>query len=146
MTDITENFMTCRHYKRMKISKTIITAIFCLYLGAIAFLCFMKTDSVPEMQFTIFGLQTDKIAHFCMFAPYPILAFQTFHEQESTIWQEMLLLGILVISGAGLAYGTEQLQGLTDYRSYEMADFHADTLGLAAGTAAVLLQTVFRRR
>ena len=130
----------------MKTSKIVVSALFFVYLAVIAFLCFMKADSVPEVQFTLFGLPADKIVHFCMFAPYPILAFQTFHQIESSRWQEMMLLGVLVILGAGLAYGTEQLQGLTDYRSFEMTDFYADTIGLAAGTVAVLLRTAFKNR
>lgn len=131
----------------MKISsKTIMTALFCAYLAALFILCFMKTDSVPDVQFTIFGLPADKIVHFCMFAPYTILAFQAFHQEGSSIWREMMLLGIILVFGAGLAYGTEHIQGLTDYRSYEMADFYADAVGLGVGTAAVLLQTVFRKR
>ena len=131
----------------MKISsKTIMTALFCAYLAILALLCFMHTDNAPEVKFTLFGLPADKIVHFCMFAPYPILAFQAFHSKDSSRWREMMLLGVIAVFGAGLAYGTEQIQGLTDYRSYELADFYADAVGLAAGTAAVLLQTVFRKR
>lgn len=126
--------------------KTIMTALFCAYIAAIALLCFMKTDSVPDVQFTIFGIPTDKLVHFCMFAPYPVLAFQTFHSRDVTLWRELVLLAVLSVFGLGLAYGTEQIQGMIDYRSYEIADFYADSTGIAAGTLAVLIQIAFRER
>lgn len=126
--------------------KTIMTILFCLYIAAIIFLCFMKTDSVPDVQFTLFGIPADKLAHFFMFAPYPVLAFQAFHPKDASVWREAVLLTVLVILGIGLAYGTEQIQGITDYRSYEIADFYADSTGIAAGTAMVLIQMTFRKR
>ena len=139
--------MTCRRYKTMRTRiKTIMTVLFCIYIAALAFLCFMKTDSVPDVQFTLFGIPTDKLVHFCMFAPYPVLAFQTFHPDNASAWMELIILAVLAILGLGLAYGTEQIQSLTDYRSYEIADFYADSIGIAAGTAVVLIQIAFRKR
>ena len=126
--------------------KTIMTVLFCAYVAALAFLCFMKTDSVPDVQFTLFGIPTDKLVHFCMFAPYPILAFQAFHPDSAPVWRELMVLTVLAILGLGLAYGTEQIQSMTDYRSYEIADFYADSIGIATGTAVVLAQIAFRKR
>ena len=139
--------MTCRRYKTMRTRiKTIMTVLFCIYIAALAFLCFMKTDSVPDVQFTLLGIPTDKLVHFCMFAPYPILAFQTFHPDNASAWRELIILAVLAILGLGLAYSTEQIQSLTDYRSYEIADFYADSIGIAVGTAVVLVQIAFRKR
>lgn len=126
--------------------KTIMTILFCLYIAAIILLCFMKTDSVPDVQFTLFGIPADKLVHFCMFAPYPVLAFQAFHPKDGSVWREAVVLTVLVILEIGLAYGTEQIQGITDYRSYEIADFYADSTGIAAGTVLILIQMAFRKR
>ena len=49
--------------------------LFFLYLAAVAFLCFMHVDKLPDVQKFIFGIPTDKIAHFLMFLPFPILAY-----------------------------------------------------------------------
>ena len=125
--------------------KTIMTVLFCIYIAALALLCFMKTDSVPDVQLTLFGLPMDKIVHFCMFAPYPVLAFHTFHVKDG-IWRELALLAVLAVTGLAVALGTEQLQGMTGYRSYEIADFYADSIGLATGTALILIQIAFRKR
>ena len=87
----------------------------------------------------------DKIVHFCMFAPYPELAFQTFHVKDG-IWRELALLAVLAVTGLAVALGTEQLQGMTGYRSYEIADFYADSIGLATGAALILIRIAFRKR
>ena len=126
--------------------KIMMTILFCLYIAAIVLLCFMKTDGVPDVQFTLFGIPVDKLAHFCMFAPYPVLAFQSFHSKDASLRRDIALIAVLAVSGLGLAYGTEQIQGLTDYRSYEIADFYADSIGLTAGTVAVLTQIIFKKR
>lgn len=120
--------------------------LLCIYLAAIIYLCFMKPDDLPEVPMTFFGLPLDKVVHFCMFAPFPILSFTAFYPKEATTWRQFMLLAVLVAFGAGMAYGTEQLQGMTDYRSYEMADFHADLTGLACGTAAVIAFILFRKK
>lgn len=131
----------------MKISsRQIITTLFCVYIAAVIFLCFMKGDGLPEVQFTLFGIPTDKLAHFCMFAPYPVLAFLTFRPEVMSKGRCVLLLLVLAVSGAGLAYGTEQLQGLTDYRSYEIADFYADLTGLGCGFIATMILILVQRR
>lgn len=106
----------------------------------------MKGDGLPEVQFTLFGIPTDKLAHFCMFAPYPVLAFLTFRPEIMSKGRCVLLLLVLAVSGAGLAYGTEQLQGLTDYRSYEIADFYADLTGLGCGFIATMILILVQRR
>lgn len=131
----------------MKISrKTISTLIFCVYLAAIAVACFIKGDNVPDVQFTLFGIPTDKIVHFCMFAPYPLLSFLTFKPSEIGKGRAALLIAVLMVFGAGLAYGTEMLQGITDYRAYEIADFHADLVGLSFGLIVLGAFMIYKRK
>lgn len=131
----------------MKISrKTISTLIFCVYLAAIAVACFIKGDNIPDVQFTLFGIPTDKIVHFCMFAPYPLLSFLTFKPSGTGKGRAALLVAVLTVFGAGLAYGTEMLQGITDYRAYEIADFHADLAGLAFGLVVLAAFMTYKRK
>ncbi|MBQ8499598.1 MAG: VanZ family protein [Bacteroidales bacterium] len=127
-------------------SRKIMTALFCAYIGAIFFLCFMKGDNVPDVQLTLFGIPTDKIVHFCMFAPYPVLSFLAFCRESISKRRKIMVLTISVILGAGLAYGTEQLQGLTDYRSYDITDFYADLAGICCGTLATLIFILSKRQ
>ena len=131
----------------MKItSRSILTIMFCVYLAAVFILCFINGDGMPKVQLTLLGIPADKLAHFCMFVPYPMLSFLAFRPQEASKRREIMLLCILAALGVGLAYGTEQLQGLTDYRSYELADFYADLTGICFGSLATLILILFRRR
>ena len=132
----------------MIVSKSLIKALFSIYIAAIGVLCFVKTDGVPDIQFVLFGIPADKIVHFCMFAPFTVLAFQAFstgHIRDN-IKLEKALLVILIVLGAGLAYATERIQAMTDYRSYEIADFYADLSGLITGAAIVLIHRFIKRK
>lgn len=121
--------MTCRLFNK----KTYIT-LFVVYLAAVAFLCFMKPDDMPEIQKDLFGIPMDKVAHFLMFLPYPILGAFSFMHKETGIWRNMAVLAVIATVGAGLAYGTEVIQAQTGYRAYEITDFLADMTGIATGT------------
>lgn len=121
-------------------TKTILSRIlFFLYLAAIAFLCFMKPDGLPEMDRTIFGLPTDKVAHFLMFAPFPVLAYLAYDHVTNKFWSAALFAVLTLLVGAGVALLTEYIQGLLPYRSKDMADFRADMLALGISTLAVFI-------
>lgn len=137
LTGITGNFTTCRHFD-MKTRKRISAIIFCLYLAAVCILCFMKGENLPQVEEFIFGIPTDKVVHFLMFLPYPVLASLSFIQKENSFLSNLAILIILTIVGSGLAYGIEVIQSKTGYRSYDMNDFHADCLGMAIGFVSAL--------
>lgn len=125
---------------------TLYIIAFCIYLAAVALLCFIKPSSLPEVDIkTIFGLPLDKVLHFLMFLPYPILAGTVFISREQHILATFLTLLILAVTGIGVAYGTEIIQSHTGYRSYEIADFHADMIGIAAGTLLAAAYITYTR-
>lgn len=109
-------------------------ALFCIYIVAVILLCVIRTDSMPEMPRDLFGIPIDKVMHFTMFLPFTILGYIAFHSSNIGLWRKFAVLFILIILGSGFAYSTERLQALTDYRSYEMADFLSDLTGIAAGS------------
>ena len=88
------------------------------------------------MPTTWFGIPADKIAHMLMFLPFPILSYQAFHPYRTGVAGQYGLLAMFTAAGAALAFATEKLQGILEYRSYELADLAADGIGLAAGAAA----------
>ena len=117
-----------------RITATYIT-MFCVYLTAVGVLCFIKPSSIPEIDIkTFLGIPIDKIFHFIMFLPYPILAGPVFVRRERGLASGILTLALLSVTGAGVAYGTELIQAHTGYRSYEIADFHADITGIITGS------------
>lgn len=121
----------------MTTPKTILSRIlFFLYLAVVAFLCFMHTDKMPEMQKTLLGIPMDKIAHFLMFLPFPILTYLAYDHVTNKFWHAFFFaLGTFVI-GSLIAYGTEFIQGRLPYRTMDIADFKADAI-------AILLSSIF---
>ena len=123
--------------------------MFLLYIAAVGVLCLMKTDSLPKIPAVWLGIRSDKIAHFCMFMPFPVLAYMSIMPRMKNLWTTFLTIAVLAAMGAAFAYGTEIMQGQTGYRSYDINDFYADMAGLAAGavlTAAFVIINSRRRR
>ena len=131
----------------MKVNlKKISLALFCIYLVAVAALCFLRPSSLPEMNIkTFLGLPIDKVLHFLMFLPYPVLSGMSFMRREYLLLRNIFILLVLAVVGIGMAYGTEVIQAQTGYRAYEMADFYADMTGIATGSVAVLAYLIHIR-
>ena len=115
------------------------------YLGALAFLCFGHFDSLPEVSTDFFGIPTDKIVHFCMFFPFPILAYATFVHKTKGRWVSVFQIIGIYIAGCILGILTELGQGLTDYRSCDINDFRADALGMALSSIIIIIIDTIRR-
>ena len=126
--------------------RVIYIAAFCLYLAAILYLCLMKTDNLPQPEIFFFGLPIDKVVHFTMFLPFPVLIHLMFHESERNRWYDILILLAAVALGIGAAFGTEYLQSLTQYRSSDINDIYADMKGIALGSIIVLIHIIFRKK
>lgn len=114
-------------------NKTPYIILFCFYLCAVLYLCLMKPDDIPHPEINLLGIPIDKAAHFLMFLPYPFLSYMLFHKKDRNIFANLCILIILYVAGVGLAYGTEHLQGMTDYRTQDMTDVYADLTGMIAG-------------
>ncbi|MBR2064368.1 MAG: VanZ family protein [Bacteroidales bacterium] len=108
--------------------------IFCLYILLVAYLCFMRPDELPQVRPDLWGIPIDKVVHSIMFFPYPILAYAAFRPIGMKRSRHIMVLLIILATGAGVAMGTEKLQGLSEYRSYEITDFYADMAGMALST------------
>lgn len=124
----------------MTTPKTILSRIlFLLYIGLIAMLCFMHVDNLPEVQKTLFGLPTDKVVHFVMFLPFPILAYLAYDHLTNKVWRAAVFAVLNFCLGAILAVITEYVQGYLPYRTKDMADLKADLYALAVCTAFVFI-------
>ena len=128
----------------MKIRKRYIWAfILCCYFAAVLMICLAKPEDIPTIQISFFGIPTDKIAHFLMFLPYPAIAYAVFRPAEGNRWRHIAVLAAIFAAGLGLAMGTERLQGLSEYRSYEIEDFYADVLGMELSAFITALHIIF---
>ena len=128
----------------MKRLRHISRALFCIYVIAVVLLCVVKTESMPELPKSFFGIPFDKMVHFLMFLPFPVLGYLAFFAPEDASWKKLTVLMVLCITGAGFAMSTEKLQALTAYRSCESADMLADFMGLATGAVIAVIH-IFRK-
>lgn len=117
---------------------------FLLYMAAVLYLCLAKPEDLPQTELYLFGIPLDKAAHFLMFLPFPILAYSTLWKRDRKAWTDIAILIIVLGIGVGLAFLTEHLQALTQYRSSDIKDIYADMTGLASGSIIVLTNIIFK--
>ena len=103
----------------MKGRRIIARILFFLYIVTVLVLCFGRFKDVPSVPWTLLGIPSDKIVHFCMFFPFPILAFLAFDKYTQTPRSTFLFSGITFLVGVALAFGTEWGQAhLTTWRTF----------------------------
>lgn len=120
-------------------------AAFCLYVITVLFMCLSRPENLPA-EFMIFGLPYDKVAHFLMFLPFPILVHLMFFKTSRSRWADLLIMIGGIVMGIGAALGTEHLQALTQYRSSDIKDVYAGAVGLSAGCIPVLFHIFSKKR
>ena len=119
--------------------------LFALYLAAVAYLCFLKPGSIPVLRQFIFGIPTDKVIHFTMFLPYPILAYISFRPDRKGVSIHLIAFAAIIAVGAAMSMGVERLQ-IAAGRNYDIKDFYANISGMAAGAAITLIFILARHR
>ncbi len=114
--------------------------LFLAYLGAVAYCCFGHFSDLPEISVDKFlGIPMDKIVHFLMFFPFPILCHIAFNGRGKRPGKPALVTGLVFLAGCLIAAATEIGQSFTDYRSGDVLDFAADTLSLAISSIVTLV-------
>ena len=105
-----------------------------VYLAAVAYLCFASQGGLPKFDDWPFKIPADKVVHFLMFLPWPILAsLSVMPDRNRASVRMVVTLLIITLIGCALAGTTEWVQGLLPYRSRDIMDFIADSLGLMTG-------------
>ena len=117
-----------------------------LYVVAVAWLCFANLSKAPQMPRTLFGLPIDKVVHFLMFFPFPILAFLAYDHLTQTPWQALAALISICAIGGIFAGITEIIQGQLSYRTKDINDFGADCLAIGLSGLLVFVIDVLKMR
>ena len=112
--------------------------LFAVYLVAVLVLCFGKFPSSENVPKYLWGIPTDKIVHFLMFFPFPVLAYLAFDRYKGKPWHSVLRTALACLAGCAFAVGTELVQSRLPWRSGDPADFRADALAVGLGTLIVL--------
>ncbi len=126
--------------------KTVDYIMLLSYFCVVGFLCFWHFEDMQTAEKRILGIPADKIAHFCIFLPFPILAWLAFGRKITGKWASVLFLTGIFILGCLLGGAIELLQGLTTYRSCDINDFRADALGMAFSSILMIIVALARSR
>lgn len=129
--------------KRLRITFRILLA---LYLLALVVLCFGHFKSNPNIPKELFGLPMDKVVHFCMFLPFPLLVFFAVDKYTVKLWHSIVFAVGVFLVGCILAAATELGQGLTSWRSADPMDFRADAIALAISSLAVFIIDISKQK
>ena len=120
--------------------------LFVLYVIAVLALCFLPMDDVSRFPRFLLGFPIDKVVHFLMFFPFPILAFLAYDPYTDTVPSTLAFAGITLVVGLLLAVGTEWGQDiLTDYRSGDPMDLVADSIALLCGTVIIITWDILKQ-
>lgn len=117
-----------------------------LYVIAVAWLCFANFNRLPDVPRTFLGIPMDKVVHFCMFFPFPILAFLAYDQYTATPWQALAALVSICAVGGVFAGITELIQEQLAYRTKDINDFGADCLAIGLSGLMVFLIDVIKMR
>ena len=120
--------------------------LFGLYLVAVAVLCFGKFDGAQDVPMDLWGIPTDKIVHFLMFFPFPLLACLAAGGYRGERWQATFRTVIAFLAGCVFAAATEWIQTWLSYRSCDPVDFSADALALLLSSIIVLVIVLAKHR
>ncbi|MBO6028894.1 MAG: VanZ family protein [Bacteroidales bacterium] len=120
--------------------------LFGLYLVAVAVLCFGKFDSSQDVPMDLWGIPTDKLVHFLMFFPFPLLACLASGGYRGERWLATFRTVIAFLAGCAFAAATEWIQTWLSYRSGDPADFGADALALLLSSIIVLFIVLSKHR
>lgn len=124
---------------KLRSRKTYI-ALFCIYLAAVAVACFTKPSNLPDLGAgTFMNIPMDKILHFILFLPFPVLASMSLIDPQKDRTANLVILLVISVTGIGIAYATEAIQSQIGYRAYDMKDLYADSLGIATGALATAM-------
>ena len=119
--------------------RNIYRVLLVLYLIAVCYLCFGNFSSIPKVSPSFLGIPTDKIVHFLMFLPFPLLVFQSFSRDGWSRRRSLFATGFTFLGGLALAGATEIGQSFTRHRSSDPLDFLADSTAIAVCSLIVLL-------
>ncbi|MBR4134092.1 MAG: VanZ family protein [Bacteroidales bacterium] len=114
----------------MKKGRLLARIVFLLYLAAVLYLCFGNFSDMSSVAKHFLGIESDKVVHFLMFLPFPILFYMAFGWRTRNPWHSMLMVLAILALGCLIAAGTELVQELIPYRAADIADFMADFLAL----------------
>lgn len=110
--------------------------LFVAYLALLARALFgrISPETASLLPNSIFGIATDKVIHFLLFFPAPLLSFMAFRGKRRGV-SILVIFIVCVVVAAGMELG----QGLTGYRTVDINDFVANITSVISATMLLSL-------
>lgn len=119
---------------KCRLSSILFRIFLLLYLAVVAFLCFADFNGMPDIQKTFLGIPTDKIVHFCMFFPMPVIGYMAYGGEKKTIGKILVAVLNSCVFCCIFAGITELVQASLPYRSEDLNDFAADCIAICCSS------------
>lgn len=126
--------------------RTIAQIVFWVYIALVLYLCFGKFGNLNNVPRQLWGIPTDKVVHFLMFFPFPLLAFLAFDVYTDNLWKSLLFSLLTFLVGVLVAAGTEYVQSFLPYRTGDRHDLRADVIALSVSTSIVFIIDICKQR
>ena len=117
-----------------------------VYIGVVAYLLFANFEKLSSVPKLFLGIPTDKVVHFCMFFPFPILAYLAYDKLTDTPLKAFAALVSICAIGAIFAGLTEIGQSLLPYRTQDISDFRADCIAICIAGLLTFIIDVSKMR
>jgi len=116
--------------------------LFACYVGGVAWLCFGEFKPDPDVPHRLWGISMDKVVHFLMFLPFPVLG--TLACENRSWWRSLTLMTALANL---IAFSFEHLQSrLTTHRVTDPSDLNANLLGITLGLLIAILAGMLAKK
>lgn len=120
--------------------KTLARTVFLLYIAVVLYLCFGDFSGISDdVSLQFLGIGADKVVHFLMFLPFPVLFYFAFRRPAPKVQHSIILTLCIFLLGCAVAAGTELIQDSIPSREADVADFFANSLAILLSSAAVLI-------
>lgn len=117
-----------------------------VYIAVVAYLLFANFEKLSSVPKLFLGIPTDKVVHFCMFFPFPILAYLAYDRLTDTPLKALAALVSICAIGAVFAGLTEIGQSLIPYRYQDVSDFRADCIAICIAGLLTFIIDVSKMR
>ena len=94
----------------MKNGRLIARIVFLLYLAAVLYLCFGNFSDMSSVAKHFLGIESDKVVHFLMFLPFPVLFYMAFGWRTRNPWHSILLAVATSIDALAVGFSFAMIQ------------------------------------
>ncbi len=109
-----------------------------IYIASVLFLSLYSFENTQiDLPKFFLGIPLDKIIHFIMYIPLPILLWAVLIDFYPSYYHRGVALVIIFIISIILSTSTEILQKTTEFRQFEYLDLIANYLGVIIGLLSI---------